>query len=50
MPRLSKPTPDSEVVRGAAEEPALREPLPLSGRHSMSPRRVSPNNIKRRLR
>jgi hypothetical protein len=45
-----EPTPDGEVVRGGqAEEPALREPLPPSGRHSITQRRVSPNNIKRRL-
>ena len=47
-----EPTPGGEVVRGGqAEEPAPREPLTPSGRHSMTTRRrVSPNNIKRRLR
>ena len=46
-----EPTPDGEVVRGGqAEEPALREPLPPSGRHSMTTRRrVSPSKLKRRL-
>ena len=47
--RSPEPTPDSEVVRGAAEEPAPREPLSLSGRHSTSRHRVSPNNLMRRL-
>ena len=50
IPTALEPAPDSEVVRGGqAEEPALREPLPLSGRRSITQRRVSPNNIKRRL-
>jgi len=42
-----EPTPDSEVTR--VEEQPTRHSLPLSGRPSMSQRRVSPNNIKRRL-
>jgi hypothetical protein len=50
IPAAPEPTPDSEVAR--TEEPA-RQPLPLSGRHSINPRgrgRVSPSNpIMRRL-
>jgi hypothetical protein len=50
VPTASGLAPGSEVVRGRlAEEPGSREPLPLSGRHSTSRHRVSPNNIKRRL-
>ena len=51
-PAALEQAPGGEVVRsGQAEEPALREPLTPSGRHSITQRRVSPSNsIKRRLR
>ena len=49
MPRLSKPTPDSEVERAPSADHA-RQPLTLSGRHSVRGVWVSPSNpIKRRL-
>ena len=50
VPTASELAPGGEVVRcGQAEEPALREPLTPSGRHSITQRRVSPHPIKRRL-
>ena len=49
MPRLSKPTLDSEVERAPSADHA-RQPLTLSGRHSVRGVWVSPSNpIKRRL-
>jgi hypothetical protein len=47
--RSPEPTPDAEATRVnlTKERTSLASSV---GRHSMSPRRVSPNNIKRRLR
>jgi hypothetical protein len=51
IPAALEPAPDSEVVRGAAEEPAPRQPLPLSGRGQSSPQIVSsPSKSKPLLR
>jgi hypothetical protein len=54
IPAALEPAPDSEVARANSDEEPARQPLPLSGRHSINPdrgARVSPtNSIKRRLR
>jgi hypothetical protein len=48
MPRSSEPTPDAEATRVnlTKERTSLASSV---GRHSITQRRVSPNNIKRRL-